>query len=95
LSADYWLTVWDWQQERVILRTKAFSQVLSIAMSQDHSALLITFDCVCVQDVFHVTFAPDHEGRLITSGQGALFLLVILVCRWRTVCGPDHRCAVS
>ena len=41
------LTVWDWMQELIVLRSKAFSQ-----------------------DVFRVTFSPDNEGQLTTSGTG-------------------------
>jgi WD40 repeat protein len=44
---DFLLTVWDWARERVLLRSKAFSQ-----------------------EVYRVTFSPNHEGRLITSGTG-------------------------
>ena len=44
---DFMLTVWDWQQEKTQLRSKAFSQ-----------------------DVFRVTFSPENEGQLTTSGIG-------------------------
>nr|XP_056714145.1 cilia- and flagella-associated protein 44 [Euleptes europaea] len=46
-SPDYMLTVWDWKQEKIILRSKAFSQ-----------------------DVFKVTFSPENEEQLTTSGSG-------------------------
>ncbi|EDV19473.1 uncharacterized protein TRIADDRAFT_33519 [Trichoplax adhaerens] len=46
-SPDYTLTIWDWKKEKIVLRTKAFSQ-----------------------DVFNVTFSPENEGHLTTSGTG-------------------------
>ncbi|XP_034970285.1 cilia- and flagella-associated protein 44 isoform X1 [Zootoca vivipara] len=46
-SPDYMLTVWDWKQEKIVLRAKAFSQ-----------------------DVFRVTFSPENEEQLTTSGSG-------------------------
>ncbi|XP_043929077.1 cilia- and flagella-associated protein 44 [Protopterus annectens] len=46
-SPDYMLTVWDWKEEQIVLKSKAFSQ-----------------------DVFRVTFSPDNEGQLTTSGTG-------------------------
>ncbi|KAM3837851.1 cilia- and flagella-associated protein 44 [Vipera latastei] len=46
-SPDYMLTVWDWKQEKIILRSKAFSQ-----------------------DVYKVTFSPENEEQLTTSGSG-------------------------
>ncbi|XP_070606132.1 cilia- and flagella-associated protein 44 isoform X2 [Erythrolamprus reginae] len=46
-SPDFTLTVWDWKQEKIILRSKAFSQ-----------------------DVYKVTFSPDNEEQLTTSGSG-------------------------
>lgn len=40
---DYLLTVWDWARERVLLRTKAFSQdVYRVAFSERHAGKLIT-----------------------------------------------------
>ncbi|XP_077985504.1 cilia- and flagella-associated protein 44-like isoform X2 [Glandiceps talaboti] len=44
---DFMLTVWDWAQEHIVLRSKAFSQ-----------------------DVFRVTFSPENEGHMTTSGSG-------------------------
>ena len=52
-SPDYMLTVWDWRQEKVVLRSKAFSQ-----------------------EVYRVTFSPDNEGQLTTSGTGHIRYLV-------------------
>eukprot|EP00501_MAST-03F_sp_TOSAG23-6_P001482 GSMAST32.ASY1.ANO1.1540.1 assembled CDS len=46
-APDYMLTVWDWMAEKVILRTKAFSQ-----------------------EVFNVSFFPQNDGILTTSGIG-------------------------
>uniref|UniRef100_A0A8D2LTQ5 Cilia- and flagella-associated protein 44 n=1 Tax=Varanus komodoensis TaxID=61221 RepID=A0A8D2LTQ5_VARKO len=46
-SPDYMLTVWDWKQENIVLRSKAFSQ-----------------------DVYRVTFSPENEEQLTTSGSG-------------------------
>ncbi|XP_030833850.1 cilia- and flagella-associated protein 44 isoform X2 [Strongylocentrotus purpuratus] len=46
-NPDFMLTLWDWQQEKIQLRSKAFSQ-----------------------DVFRVTFSPENEGQLTTSGTG-------------------------
>ncbi|XP_062982990.1 cilia- and flagella-associated protein 44 [Elgaria multicarinata webbii] len=46
-SPDYMLTVWDWKQEKIVLRSKAFSQ-----------------------DVYRVTFSPENEEQLTTSGSG-------------------------
>ncbi|XP_041471026.1 cilia- and flagella-associated protein 44-like [Lytechinus variegatus] len=46
-NPDFMLTLWDWQQEKIQLRSKAFSQ-----------------------DIFRVTFSPENEGQLTTSGTG-------------------------
>uniref|UniRef100_A0A8C4IZV3 Cilia- and flagella-associated protein 44 n=1 Tax=Dromaius novaehollandiae TaxID=8790 RepID=A0A8C4IZV3_DRONO len=46
-NPDYMLTIWDWKQEKIVLRSKAFSQ-----------------------DVYKVTFSPDNEEQLTTSGTG-------------------------
>uniref|UniRef100_A0A4W3IB69 Cilia- and flagella-associated protein 44 n=1 Tax=Callorhinchus milii TaxID=7868 RepID=A0A4W3IB69_CALMI len=46
-NPDYMLTIWNWKQEQIILRSKAFSQ-----------------------DVFRVTFSPENEEQLTTSGTG-------------------------
>ncbi|XP_073164587.1 cilia- and flagella-associated protein 44 isoform X2 [Lepidochelys kempii] len=46
-SPDYMLTIWDWKQEKIVLRSKAFSQ-----------------------DVYKVTFSPENEEQLTTSGSG-------------------------
>lgn len=43
------LTLWEWELERILLRTKAFSQ-----------------------EVFRVTFSPDNEGQLTSSGTGRI-----------------------
>uniref|UniRef100_H2ZFC4 Cilia- and flagella-associated protein 44 n=1 Tax=Ciona savignyi TaxID=51511 RepID=H2ZFC4_CIOSA len=42
---DYMLTVWDWCKEKIMLRSKAFSQ-----------------------EVYRVTFSPEQEGQLTSSG---------------------------
>lgn len=40
---DYMLTVWDWQQERTVLRTKAFSQeVFTVQFSPSTDGRLTT-----------------------------------------------------
>ena len=42
-APDYMLTVWDWQQEKVVLRTKAFSQeVFRVTFSPVNEGRLIT-----------------------------------------------------
>jgi WD40 repeat protein len=42
-APDYGLTVWDWQRERVILRTKAFSQdVFRVTFSPVNEGRLVT-----------------------------------------------------
>ncbi|XP_022090775.1 cilia- and flagella-associated protein 44-like isoform X2 [Acanthaster planci] len=46
-APDYMLTVWDWGNETIVLRSKAFSQ-----------------------DIFRVTFSPENEGLLTSSGTG-------------------------
>ncbi|XP_048458506.1 cilia- and flagella-associated protein 44-like, partial [Rhincodon typus] len=46
-SPDYMLTIWNWKQERIVLRSKAFSQ-----------------------DVYRVTFSPENDEQLTTSGTG-------------------------
>ncbi|XP_037691493.1 cilia- and flagella-associated protein 44 isoform X2 [Choloepus didactylus] len=46
-SPDYTLTIWNWKDEQIVLRTKAFSQ-----------------------EVFKVTFNPEDEEQLTTSGSG-------------------------
>ncbi|XP_045142087.1 cilia- and flagella-associated protein 44 [Echinops telfairi] len=46
-SPDHTLTIWNWKEEKPILRTKAFSQ-----------------------EVFKVTFNPDDDEQLTTSGAG-------------------------
>uniref|UniRef100_F6VRS6 Cilia- and flagella-associated protein 44 n=1 Tax=Ciona intestinalis TaxID=7719 RepID=F6VRS6_CIOIN len=44
-APDYMLTVWDWCKEKIMLRSKAFSQ-----------------------EVYRVTFSPEQEGQLTSSG---------------------------
>ncbi|XP_038658265.1 cilia- and flagella-associated protein 44 [Scyliorhinus canicula] len=44
---DYMLTIWNWKQEKIVLRSKAFSQ-----------------------DVYRVTFSPENDEQLTTSGTG-------------------------
>ncbi|CAH1262544.1 CFAP44 [Branchiostoma lanceolatum] len=44
---DFMLTIWDWKNEQIVLRSKAFGQ-----------------------DVFRVTFSPENEGFLTSSGIG-------------------------
>ncbi|KAM4888299.1 cilia- and flagella-associated protein 44 isoform 3-T3 [Thomomys bottae] len=44
---DYTLTIWNWKDEKPVLRKKAFSQ-----------------------DVFKVTFNPEDDEQLTTSGSG-------------------------
>ncbi|KAI4579213.1 hypothetical protein MJT46_000581 [Ovis ammon polii x Ovis aries] len=46
-SPDHTLTIWNWKEEKPILRTKAFSQ-----------------------EVFKVTFNPEDDEQLTTSGSG-------------------------
>ncbi|XP_009865400.1 PREDICTED: WD repeat-containing protein 52, partial [Apaloderma vittatum] len=46
-SPDCILTIWDWKQEKIVLRSKAFSE-----------------------NVYKVTFSPDNEEQLTTSGPG-------------------------
>ncbi|GCB72348.1 hypothetical protein scyTo_0006264 [Scyliorhinus torazame] len=46
-NPDYMLTIWNWKQEKIVLRSKAFSQ-----------------------DVYRVTFSPENEEQLTTSGTG-------------------------
>lgn len=43
------LTLWEWEDERILLRTKAFSQ-----------------------EIYRVTFSPDNEGQLTSSGTGRI-----------------------
>ncbi|XP_078415672.1 cilia- and flagella-associated protein 44 [Cetorhinus maximus] len=44
---DYMVTIWNWKQENIVLRSKAFSQ-----------------------DVYRVTFSPENDEQLTTSGTG-------------------------
>jgi len=44
-APDYMLTVWNWAEETIMLRSKAFSQ-----------------------EVYRVTFSPEQEGQLASSG---------------------------
>lgn len=40
-SPDFMLTIWDWRQESVVLRTKAFSQdVFKVTFSKDLAGIL-------------------------------------------------------
>jgi hypothetical protein len=42
-SPDFMLTLWDWRQENVVLRTKAFSQdVYKVTFSKDLKGILTT-----------------------------------------------------
>ena len=42
-APDFMLTVWDWRQEKVMLRTKAFSQdVYKVAFSPEDEGHLCT-----------------------------------------------------
>lgn len=68
-SPDYMLTVWDWKQEKIVLRSKAFSQ-----------------------EIYRVTFSPDNEGQLTTSGTGHIryddvIILIIVITMMRCAKG--------
>lgn len=42
-SPDYMLTIWDWKQEKIVLRSKAFSQdVYKVSFSAYNEKKLIT-----------------------------------------------------
>lgn len=42
-SPDYMLTIWDWKQEKIVLRSKAFSQdVYRVTFSPDNEEQLTT-----------------------------------------------------
>lgn len=42
-SPDYMLTIWDWKQEKIMLRSKAFSQdVYKVTFSADNEEQLTT-----------------------------------------------------
>lgn len=42
-SPDYMLTIWDWKQEKIVLRSKAFSQdVYKVTFSADNEEQLTT-----------------------------------------------------
>lgn len=42
-SPDFWLTVWDWENECIVLRNKAFSQeVVDVAFSRQFEGKLVT-----------------------------------------------------
>ncbi|KAJ3335556.1 Cilia- and flagella-associated protein 44, partial [Kappamyces sp. JEL0680] len=47
MDPDYMLTIWNWTDSMILLRSKAFSQ-----------------------DVYRVSFSPDNDGILTTSGMG-------------------------
>nr|KAJ3422153.1 Cilia- and flagella-associated protein 44 [Polyrhizophydium stewartii] len=43
IDPDYMLTIWNWKQEKIVLRSKAFSQdVYRVAFSQDNDGILTT-----------------------------------------------------
>ncbi|XP_069745603.1 cilia- and flagella-associated protein 44-like isoform X2 [Narcine bancroftii] len=46
-NPDYMATIWNWKQEKIVLRSKAFSQ-----------------------DVYRITFSPENEEQLTSSGTG-------------------------
>ena len=63
-SPDHTLTIWNWKEEKPLLRTKAFSQ-----------------------EVFKVTFNPEDDEQLTTSGSGhikqvAHMIQMLVVYRW-------------
>lgn len=42
-SPDYMLTIWDWKQEKIMLRSKAFSQdVFQVTFSPENEEQLTT-----------------------------------------------------
>jgi len=42
-SPDYMLTIWDWKQEKIVLKSKAFSQdVFKVTFSADNEEQLTT-----------------------------------------------------
>ena len=46
-APDYMLTVWDWKNEQVILRSKAFSQdIYKVAFSPEDEGHLCTSGCL-------------------------------------------------
>ncbi|KAJ1560405.1 Cilia- and flagella-associated protein 44, partial [Cladochytrium tenue] len=51
---DYMLTLWDWAEEKIILR-------INFKLAAHHTS---------VQDVYKVEFAPGGDGNLTTAGMG-------------------------
>jgi WD40 repeat protein len=63
-SPDFTLTIWNWKQEKIILRNKAFSQVIQ----NSDSEVPLHRNSRFVQDIYRVEFSPDNDGQLTTSG---------------------------
>ena len=52
-APDFMLTIWDWRQEAVVLRTKAFSQdVFKVTFSKDLKGILTTSGTGHIKFVF-------------------------------------------
>ena len=57
-APDYMLTVWDWKNEQVILRSKAFSQdVYKVAFSPEDEGHL------CTSGSGHIRYVVSAMGR--------------------------------
>ncbi|KFV62256.1 WD repeat-containing protein 52, partial [Dryobates pubescens] len=62
-SPDYMLTIWDWKQEKIVLRSKAFSQdVYRVSFSTYNEEQLITSGSGHIRNVSLANM--DHQGML-------------------------------
>jgi len=63
---DYMLTVWNWRQELIMLRCKAFSQdVARVSFSRDLVGILTT------AGTGHIRSSTERYGRVRTARESA------------------------
>lgn len=59
-SPDFMLTVWDWERENIVLRSKAFSQdIYRVTFSPENPGQLTT------SGTGHIRYAPVHQLRKV------------------------------
>lgn len=74
-APDFTLSIWDWKQEQIVLRSKAFSQVDTCCLAI-HPPILVHIDsfslswCSHIQPTYTLAFHPEISSQIITAGYG-------------------------
>ncbi|KFO87415.1 WD repeat-containing protein 52, partial [Buceros rhinoceros silvestris] len=86
-SPDYMLTIWDWKQEKIVLRSKAFSQdVYKVTFSADNEEQLTTSGAghISTCKLCHIA-KKLNLLTLYTSFCKYLYIAIDLMLSWKDV----------